>query len=177
MIFTDTKDVLELIAKHEKTMDYQWREGSPYSKHNPQVVGEHLVSLARERNGVITTEELVTDSDNPHSPLYSMVERDIEKAAYKYRLSEVRTIAKSVTVARVVTEPQDNAEVVYKLPVMTHSQTMGGYIPTFVTATVTDLRAEEIENLNRQAKSWRNRARAFKQYSTIVNAIDEALGD
>ncbi len=61
-------------------------------------VKEHLESIAAKRNGRLTADDVVADAKRKDSPLHSLFEWDVKKAAAQHWVDTARTLISSVEV-------------------------------------------------------------------------------
>ena len=74
---------------------YEFRDGSHFSKVDPQAAGEYLMELSRQ-NGGFTADELVEAARDPNNVLHNAFEWNDTEAAFQYRKWQGRELAGSV---------------------------------------------------------------------------------
>lgn len=61
-----------------------------------QFIRAHIAKLAADNNGTLTPDLIVEDARNPSSPLHEEFEWDDTVAAHQHRLSQARTVIRTI---------------------------------------------------------------------------------
>ncbi len=80
---------------------YKARSGAKFSDKQAQVIGKALNSL-RDKEGHISSEEIVKSASNKKSPLYEFFTWDNTKAAAEFRLHQARSLVNHIVEVVVV---------------------------------------------------------------------------
>lgn len=175
MIIRDKEEMLKAL-KARAGERYEWSANPGFdfsNKADANQVAACLEEISLENNGIVTTEMISREGDKPTSPLYALFERDLEMAAAKYRLIEVRNMVGSLIVVRVVEKASgENQEFrIRAFQNVTENGTQG-YCSTKLVVTVTDLRDQVIEKLKAEILRWKEKAKEFDEFAHIVSVIN-----
>lgn len=176
--------------------DYQWRSGSVY-RANPQTVGKHIEMLAALNGGAVTTEIVANEANVQNSPLYDLFEHDIEVAAYEYHKAQARGIVNSLVIVTVIpadkpahreyqsqtrlidievereeTDEDGMPVTVRAFPCVLSDQGQRYYTPLQAVLSNGALRDQYAARLLQEFKSLARRAKDFRLFSDVVNAIE-----
>jgi hypothetical protein len=179
MIIQDKDQLMKILRRKQATDRYEWRPRPGFDFHkraDAAEVARYLESMAAENGGVVTTSMIAAESDNPKSPIYPLFERDMEAAALRWRLHEIRNMIASIIVVKTVKSDEPGNEPTELRVRSFHSIITDGrtaYAPVRLAATVPDLQRQIIERLYTEAQQWMNRARDFNVFTKIVEAISE----
>ena len=150
--------------------------GSSQSRHQPGAhmdageVGSHLELLRQEQHGELTPEDVVKDARNPNSPLHSHFEWDDTRAAEQHRLNQARNLIRSVVA--IYTSDKKPAQ---RVRAFVHVPEKGAphYRSTDHAMSQTKTRNMVLRRAWRELKAWRDRYRELKEFSALIETIDE----
>lgn len=169
------QDTLMKFATVPENISYQWRE-TPGWKWigDAEEIGRHIEMMAEDKNGFLTTKDIVDDARSPHSPLYPNFEHDDLKAAENWREQTARTLIGSLLAVRVVHEEgkPEPKEISVRAFVNVTMEGQHYYSPVFVVVRQGDLKDQYIKRLITEMNTWRRKAAEFQVFSAVVEAID-----
>lgn len=145
-------------------MKYKARENWPISDEQAQLIGSFI---EEEFGGAVTPVEFVQAAKNPESPVHSLFDWDVQRAAEKHWLSQAATYIKAVVVVIEGVETPAFHRVFIK------ARDSFQYVDVDTATHDEELWRQVIQAALKEAKAWALRYRQYKQLSAIVVAIEE----
>lgn len=154
---------------------YQWRDtpGFSFIGDADEIVA-HLEGLAEKKGGSVSTDDLVADAMDESSPLHPNIEHDERVAAHNWRKHQMRNLIGALVRVTVV-ESQNEEKREIRVKAFPH--TGEGYTPVQIVLTDTELRDRYVGQLSNEIKAWAKKARDFREFVGIVNAIQSLPED
>lgn len=156
-----------------QTVRYEWRATPGWHfTGDANEIGGHVEKLAEERDGFLTTKDIVNDARNPHSLLHPQFEWNDQVAAEKWRESTARALVGSLYSVRVEQSAQGDKEVRAKAFINVVVEGRHFYSPVENVVKIASLHDQYLQSLLTEAILWRRKAEGFQEFSTVVQAID-----
>lgn len=156
-----------------RKMVYQWREEAHVDGLDPQQVGEHLESIKKRHQGLLTPEAVLADAKFKRSPLHSYFEWDDSAAAGKYRAEQARYLIRHLVV--VIDEHRDSpAPVRAFVHVDIEDGKRSGYMDIRSALTNEELRGQILRRALSELHAWRTRYTELRELSEVFDAIETA---
>lgn len=149
----------------------QWRDtpGFKFIGDADELVA-HVESLAESKGGSITTDELVADAMDQSSPLYPNIEQDERVAAHNWRKHQMRNLVGALVRVTVIQDDEEDKPREIRVKAFPH--TSQGYTPVHYVFSDADLRQQYLGQLANEMRSWARKAQDFKEFATVVSAIN-----
>lgn len=159
-------------------MVYQWRNGFPSNGVSVDKVHQELAAIERAA-GKVTPELTVAWAQNKTSAMHPIIfDKSDADAAYEYRLVVARTMIASVVM--IPTESSATSEpkrVFIHVPDDADTNTDAHYGSIYSVSKDAVRRRLALKELWNELQSWRRRANEYKEFTRIVQSIeqDEAI--
>ena len=154
---------------------YRWKDGAQYSKLDPQEVGEVLDAIADDNDGALEPEHVVEAARPKRSPLHACFEWNDKKAATEHRLTQARSLIRSVTVVyREATEEETEGRTrAYQIVKRGTKQYRGIY------SVMSDVeqRNQLLRAALRELQTVRLKYRGIAELAGIFEVIDKSTAD
>lgn len=147
-------------------MVFKWKE-TFYTKIDAEVAGQVLTSM--EKEGRLSTRNLVDDSKKKSAPLHDYFEWDDAKAADGYRLHQASNLIHSL----IIQEDEDAKE---QQQVFYNIKSVGStyYSVDSIKSNADLFNALEAQAIN-ELKSFQTRFNGIKRLQPVMNAIEEII--
>ena len=155
-------------------MVYEWTHGISVRGVTAQNAGEELERIRAAHAGRLTADAIVETATDPDNVLHPVFEWDDKVAAEKYRLVKAESLVRHVVV--MVDDRPDMRPQRAFVSVRRADDDTDTYASLAEAMSTPDLRAQVIERAKREAKSWRDRFRDYKELAVVFDAIDELVG-
>lgn len=139
-------------------------------KDKQQKIEKRLAAIAKRHGGALRPDDVVDDARDPKSPLHDQFEWDDSVAAHKYRISQARTLIKTVTIEVKV----EHREVV--VPRYVRDPSVGerqGYADVFEIKNEQELARDALRAEVKRVRSLLERTRSI----AAVLGLESELGD
>lgn len=159
------------VAGYEFSDGARFQAGAPSDNKAAKAVGDHLELLRKQCKGELTPRDVVDDARHDNSPLHSYFEWSDSAAAEQYRLSQARTLIRSVVAIYVSDDKpavRQKAYVHIAEPSAPHYREVGHAMSQKKTRQLVLQRAW------RELQGWRQRYKDLKEFSDLFDIIDEA---
>lgn len=114
-----------------------------------------------------TPRQLVNSAKSKRSPIHDMFEWDNEIAGDEWRLHQARTF-----LAAIVIEDDEEKEVRKYHNLYIEEEEERKYIEIEQAAEAPDLWKQVLDKALREARSWRERYKQYKELAPVIHAID-----
>lgn len=145
---------------------YEWRPGSRFSHLDPQVVGEELDRIERER-GALTAEVVVEEAADPSSPLHPAFEWNDSAAAHRYRLEQARALMRSLIVRVYIPARERSEPVRARLAVTAPGGGPKRYVWYTEAMRRPEWRKEVLEQARRDLRALLTKYAVFRELAAI----------
>ncbi|MCM0751538.1 hypothetical protein DEA98_10040 [Brucella pseudogrignonensis] len=166
-----------------KIASYGFAEGSRFQKgantSAPELVGEHLETIRKAKDGKLTPDDVVADARNPNSPLHSFFEWDDSAAAHEHRLRQARQLIRTVVVRYQEVESKEpiRAYVNVRSPISDNRNEPDSdeprqyYTDTVEALSAPDMRRAVLLRAKSELDAWRKRYADLEELSIVVRTI------
>lgn len=156
-----------------KIAGYEFAEGARFqagADTNAKAVGRHLEMLREKFKGELTPKDVLDDARHNNSPLHTFFEWDDSEAAEQYRLQQARGLIRSVV---AIYTSDDKPAVRQKMFVHINEPGAPHYREVSHAMSRRDTRQAVLQRAWRELQEWRKRYAALKEFSDLVEVIDE----
>ena len=152
---------------------FQWAKGAGGRiAVDAQTVGERLAKLGVKHDGSLTRDIVLSDAQNPKSPLHACFEWDDKVAANTYRLEQAGWLIRNIE----VTYTTDNDDEPKSIRAFVQVVREEDQKPVFVSAQMAFadpmLREQVLTKAHKELVAWRQRYAQYKELSDIFDSID-----
>ena len=158
-----------------KIAGFEFADGArfqPGEHPEASVVGAHIEMLRERFKGELTPEDILDDAKNPNSPLHSFFEWNDGEAAHQHRLQQARGLIRSV-VAIYTREDEGQPAVRVKAYVHVPDREQPHYREMSHAMSRKETRKMVLQRAWSELQSWRKRYADLKEFSDLVEVIDE----
>lgn len=156
-------------------MVYKWKPGARI-KISAQTAGERIDALRNELGKPVTSKELLTDAENPKSPLHAAFEWDDALAAEQHRLKQAgHMIASLVCVKIKVQHPKEDRPRVITNVRAFHSiveNSERGYETTARVMSKSELRAQLLHSAAEELGRFRKKYKQLQELAEVFAAAE-----
>lgn len=131
---------------------------------DPDGVRQALTDIY-EAEGSLTAELVVDVASDPRSPLHYRFEWDDDIAGHQFRLVQARHL---IGTFRIVADQRPQC----RTRAFVHSRSLESYVPVEVVVNDRDLRAEQVERIKSELRTFRLKLRGFQEFAQIADEID-----
>lgn len=152
---------------------FEFSEGArfqPGAVQDAKSVGEHLELLRKQCKGELTPKDVVDDARHDNSPLHSFFEWDDSVAAEAHRLGQARGLIRAVVAVYV---SDDQPAVRQKAYVHIAEPQAPHYRELTHAMSLKKTREMVLQRAWRELQAWKNRYRDLKEFSALVDVIEE----
>jgi hypothetical protein len=158
---------------------YEFRDGfipQKGAKLNAEAVGKHLEMLREKFKGEITPADILEDAAHNNSPLHQYFEWSDTEAAKQFRLTQARSLIRSVVA--IYREPERTRETV-KVAAFTHipEGETSHYRATHHALSQAQTRNVILEQAWRDLQGWRRRYRELKEFASLFEELDRLASE
>lgn len=153
---------------------YKWQRELPYSNVPADVVGHHIENLM-EKEGIVTTQNLLDSARPEDSPIHPCYEWDDSIAAERYRRKQSRDILNNlvrVEVVETVTEPLNTVKAFVNIADNDKFES-GKYVYTNVAFANDGMKDIILRKALDELNSFKKRYENLKELADVFSAIDE----
>lgn len=157
-------------------MQIVWKPGSQF-KVDVEVAYREVERIRAKNGGNATAETVLEAAKSKRNPLHEEFEWDNETAAHEYRLTQARSLLRSIQIIRDDT-PSQTPQRVYEVVTIRNTEEDK---PKKVYQTVDeimadpDARAELLSRALRELVAWQKRYRALQELAVVFRATQEVL--
>lgn len=153
-------------------MVYQWRHGGRITG-NVQAVGEELDDIRNSNGGLLQPKHIVGKAKKHGSVLHPYFEWDDSTAAQEHRLTQARTLLRSIV---IVAEEHEEFEPVRAFVCIGESEDHPkAYIHVKDAMSNEDIKREVLKQAKDELASWRKRYADLKAFSELFEFIDSIV--
>lgn len=154
---------------------YSWKR-KPKGAPEAEVASDCLMAIKKKRGG-ITPQLLVIEASEKTSPLHDCFEWNNKKAAGEFREIQARYILRVLVVAEV--DDDENVEEFVRAYVaaseITDDEDSNAYLTIEEIRSDEDLDRQYKERLLNELREVKQRIKAYKEFSAVVNAIEAVM--
>jgi hypothetical protein len=153
---------------------YEWRTTPGWSwKGDAEEIGRHIDSLAENKAGFITTQDIVNDARDAKSPLHSNFEWDDLAAAENWREQTARSLIGSIVTVKVEQSGDAQREIRVRAFVNVVVDDQHYYSPVVRIMQEPALYDQYIKRVLQEAFRLREKVKDFEEFAQVVAAIDQ----
>jgi hypothetical protein len=152
---------------------FEFSEGArfqPGAVQNADAVGQHLELLRKQCKGELTPQDVVNDARGHNSPLHSFFEWDDSAAAEAHRLGQARGLIRAVVAVYV---SDDKPAIRQKAYVHIAEPQTPHYRELSHAMSQKRTRELVLQRAWRELQAWKNRYRDLKEFSALIDVIEE----
>ena len=153
---------------------YKWQRELPYGNVPADVAGHHIEKLM-EKEGIVTTQNLLDSARPEDSPIHPCYEWDDSIAAERYRRKQSRDILNNlvrVEVVETVTEPLNTVKAFVNIADNDKFES-GKYVYTNVAFANDGMKDIILRKALDELNSFKKRYENLKELADVFSAIDE----
>ena len=154
-------------------MHLVWKEGSQF-KVDVEVAYREVERIRAKNGGNATAEAVVDAAKSKGNPLHGEFEWDDPTAAHEYRMTQARSLLRSIQVIRedMPNRPHRVYEVV-RVPSTQPNKSRKAYQSIDDILQDADARAELLARALRELVGWQKRYRALQELAVVFRAVSE----
>lgn len=152
---------------------FEWKDGyrPPAGvKATAVSVGEHLEMLRKQHQNELLPEDVVADARNDNSPLHPLFLWDDTAAAEQYRLSQARTLIRSVV---AIYTSDDQPAVRMRAYTRISEGETSHYRETSHALSQKATREQVLRRAWNELRQWRDRYKDLQAFASLIPVIDE----
>lgn len=165
-----------IVLHQTSNITYEWRSTPGWKwVGDAEEIGRHIETIAEDKDGFLTTKDIVNDARTINSPLHPNFEWDDLVAAEKYRDVTARNLIGSLVAVQVKHEEDGKEPTEIRVRAFVNVQVDGEsrYSPISVIVRRTDLYDQYMTQLWQEMVNWKKKAEKFQEFALVVNAIDQ----
>lgn len=160
-------------------LTYEWVTGARFNV-EAQAIGERCERLRKKNGGRVTPQLIVSDGKSKASPLHPCFEWDEARAAEQFRLTQARSVLRSLVVVvdeRMPIPVRAFLSVRVELDDEDDDASGDRMAYTSVLDAMSDplLREQVLNSALRELRSWRSKYHRLNELARLFSAIDEQL--
>ena len=152
-------------------MIYQFKKGSRLTG-DPQVVGQALTQIASQHGGELLPAHVVRSAKPKRNPLHGYFEWDEKAAAHQYRLTQARSVIRSIVLASDEDDEEQLEPVRAFVCIYTEDADGGSYIGITDAMHSEEYRDQVLQRAYDELQDWRRRYANLKAFAEVFDAID-----
>jgi len=154
-------------------MRFQWRDGSRVRGITAEAAAKRIEFLRKRLKRDVRPDDILKDAKHADSPLHPAFDWDDSVAAQKWRIHQAGHILMSVEI--VPKQGDDEGEPVRAFVRVQRGESKPAYCGIVEAMNDPSIKEQLMRTLESEAKNFADRARRYKRFAKIVEAIDEVV--